>query len=150
MTDPLAPPAARSRLWQQVNEAAAAGLFKLQVCTRCDKVQYPPQEFCSHCLNGELSWQQVNPMGKVLSWTSSRASTNQFFRDKFPLHIGLVKLDCGPVMVTYLAEACRQADSRVQVTGRPDKSGQVVFLAAPPDTEPGAEFSGILMENNDR
>ena len=144
MTDHTIPPSARSHFWQQVNDATAAGLFKLQVCTRCDKVQYPPQEFCSHCLNDELSWQQVSPMGKVLSWTSSQASTNRFFRDKFPLHIGLVKLDCGPVMVTYLAASCRQADSRVRVTGKPDKSSQVVFLAAPPGAEPGAEFSGIL------
>ena len=146
MNDQALPPAARSRLWQQVNEAAAAGLFKLQVCTRCDKVQYPPQEFCSDCLTDILSWEQVSPMGKVLSWTSSRASTNQFFRDKFPLDIGLVKLDCGPVIVAYLAAPCRQTGSRVQVTGKPDKSGQCVFLAAPPDTDPSAKFSELLEE----
>ena len=146
MTGQLMPPAARSRLWQHVNDSAAEGLFRLQVCPRCDKVQYPPQEFCSHCLADELSWEQVSPRGKVLSWTMSRASTNPFFRDKFPLNTGLVKLDCGPVMVAYLAESCLQAGSGVQVTGKPDKSGQVVFLAAPPDTDPATEFSDILME----
>lgn len=146
MSDQSIPPAARSRLWQQVNEAAAAGLFRLQVCTRCDKVQYPPQEFCSLCLADELTWQQVSPMGKVLAWTTSRASTNQFFRDKFPLKIGLVKLDCGPVMVAYLSASCLQTGSRVQVAGKPDMSGQVVFLAAPPDTDPTAEFRNILVE----
>ena len=150
MSDQSRPPAERSRLWQNVNEAAGAGLFKLQVCTRCDKVQYPPQEFCSHCLTGALTWEQVSPLGNVLSWTSARASTNQFFRDKFPLNIGLVKLDCGPVMITYLAASCRQAGSRVQVTGKPDKSGQTVFLAAPPGTDPATEFSDILMKNVDK
>ena len=149
MTGNTMPPAARSRLWQQVNEAAAEGMFRLQVCTRCDKVQYPPQEFCSRCLCDELSWEAVNPMGKVLSWTRSRASTSEFFRDKFPLNIGLVKLDCGPVMVTYLAASCLQTGSRVQVTGKPDKSGQTVFFAAPPGTDPIAEFSDMIMENSE-
>ena len=146
MTGQLMPPAARSRLWQQVNDAAAEDLFRLQVCTRCDKVQYPPQEFCSHCLAEELSWETVSPMGKVLSWTVSRASTNPFFRDKFPLRIGLVKLDCGPVMIAYLAAACMEAGGRVRITGKPDKSGQCVFLAAPPDMDPATEFSDILMQ----
>ena len=146
MTGQLMPPASRSRLWQQVNEATAQGLFRLQVCTRCDKVQYPPQEFCSRCLADELSWEQVSPLGKVLSWTRSRASTSEFFRDKFPLNTGLVKLDCGPVMVAYLAASCLQTGSRVQITGKPDKSGQVVFLAAPLGTDPGAEFNNIIME----
>ena len=149
MTGNTIPPAARSRLWQQVNEAAAEGMFRLQVCTRCDKVQYPPQEFCSRCLCDELSWETVSPMGKVLSWTRSRASTSEFFRDKYPLNIGLVKLDCGPVMVTYLAASCLQTGSRVQVTGKQDKSGQTVFFAAPPGTGPIAEFSGITMENSE-
>ena len=149
MTDQALPPAARSRLWQRVNDSVAEGLFRLQVCNSCGTVQYPPQEFCSHCLAGELSWEQVSPAGKVLSWTVSRASTNPFFRDKFPLNIGLVKLDCGPVMIAYLAASCLQAGSRVQVTGRPDKSGQCVFFAAPPDTDPGAEFNETLMRNVD-
>ena len=146
MTEQLSPPVARSRLWQKVNEAAAEDLFRLQVCTRCDKVQYPPQEFCSRCLADELSWETVSPMGKVLSWTRSRASTSEFFRDKLPLNIGLVKLDCGPVMVTYLAASCLQAGSRVQVTGKQDKSGQAVFFAAPADKDPAAEFNNIVME----
>ena len=149
MTGNPIPPAARSRLWQRVNETAAEGVFRLQVCTRCGKVQYPPQEFCSRCLADELSWQTVSPMGKVLSWTRSRASTSQFFRDKFPLNIGLVRLDCGPVMVTYLAASCLQTGSRVQVTGKQDKSGQTVFFATPPSTGPIDEFSDIIMENSE-
>ncbi len=147
MSDRAGPPAERSRLWQQVNEATAAGSFRLQVCDQCNLVQYPPQEFCSHCLTDVLSWETVSPMGKVLSWTSAWASNNGFFKEKLPLHIGLVKLDCGPVMFAYLTASCLQTGSRVQVTGNPDKSGQSVFLAALPDTNPAAEFSSILTED---
>ena len=85
-------------------------------------------------------------MGEVLSWTTTHASTNQFFKDILPFHVGMIKLDCGPVMVTYLAASCLQTGSRVQVAGKPDKSGQAVFLAAPPDTDLEAEFNDIVME----
>ena len=141
------PPAQRSRLWQQVNKAASAGLFKLQVCASCNQTHYPPQEFCSHCLADTLSWEQVSPLGNVLSWTTAWVSTNMFFKDKLPLHIGLVKLDCGPVMFTYLAASCLHTGSRVRVMGNIDKSGQTIFFAAPPDTVPEAEFNNIQMEN---
>lgn len=148
MTDKLLPPIARSQLWQHVNEASDAGLFRLQVCTGCDKVQYPPQEFCSDCLTDELSWNEVSPMGNVLSWTTSTASTSQFFGDKFPLNIGLVKLDCGPVMIAYLAATCLQTGSRVQVTGKRDKSGQCVFFAAVPGANPVDGFRDIILESD--
>lgn len=141
------PPAARSRLWQQVNKAAAGDSFRLQVCNGCDRVQYPPQEFCNHCLSDDLNWEKVSPLGKVLSWTTTHASTNQFFKGVLPFHVSMIKLDCGPVMIAYLAASCRQSGRRVKVTGAPDKSGQVVFFAAPADLDLTAEFSDILMEN---
>ena len=146
MSAQFLPPVERSGIWQEVNEAAAAGLFKLQVCTGCNKVQYPPQEFCSYCLSDDLAWENVDPLGKVLSWTTMHASTNRFFKGILPVHVGMVKLDCGPVMIAYLAASCRQTGSRVQVTGARDKSGQSVFFAGPPDTDLLKEFNNILME----
>ena len=138
------PPPARSRLWQNINQAAAEGLFKLQVCSACRQVQYPPQEFCSRCYADELNWESVSPDGQVLSWGRLGASNHPFFRDKLPLHTGLVKLDCGPVMLVYLSGSCVQTGTRVWVMGKPDKSGQVVFIAAQPDVDPASEFDAIL------
>ena len=144
MNDQASPPAARSRLWQNVNEAAAEGRFRLQVCAACKHVQYPPQEFCCHCLSDVLSWDDVSPMGKVLSWTTTHASNNRYFKGILPFHVGMIKLDCGPVMVAYLAESCLQSGSRVQVTGATDKSGQTVFFATLPGTDPSGEFKNII------
>ena len=150
MSDQAVPPAERSRLWQQVNEAVVEGSFRLQVCGQCKLVQYPPQEFCSHCLTGVLSLENVSPMGKVLSWTTVHASNNRFFKSILPFHIGVVKLDCGPVLFAHLAAASRRKGSSVRTTGRADKSGQVVFFATPVDTDPAAEFSDILLIKNGR
>ena len=146
MSGQAGPPVARSALWQQVNQAAKEGAFKLQVCSKCDGVQYPPQEFCSYCLADELSWETVSPAGKVLSWTTTHASSNRFFKGILPFHVGMIKLDCGPVLIAYLAAASLHTGSRVRVTGMRDKSGQTVFLAGPPDTDPAAEYSKLLEE----
>ena len=146
MSGQAGPPVARSALWQQVNQAAKEGAFKLQICSKCDGVQYPPQEFCSYCLADELSWETVSPAGKVLSWTTTHASSNRFFKGILPFHVGMIKLDCGPVLIAYLAAASLHTGSRVQVTGVPDKSGQAVFLAGPPGTDPAAEYSKLLEE----
>lgn len=146
MSEHASPPVARSRLWRHINQAAAEGAFRLPVCAACKHVQYPPQEFCSQCLSDDLTWETVSPLGKVLSWNRLQASNHPFFRDRLPLHTGLVKLECGPVMFAYLAAFCLQTGRAVQVTGKPDKSGQTVFLAAPPEMDPANEFSNILME----
>ena len=144
MSKAATPPAQRSRLWQDVNQSAAAGLFRLQVCGTCTRVQYPPQEFCSGCLADNLTWEEVSALGSVLSWTRLRTSNHPYFKDQLPLPAGLVKLDCGPVLVVYLAESCRRTGTRVQVAGKPDKSGQAVFVAAPPGAQTQAGFGGML------
>lgn len=146
MSDKLLPPVKRSHLWQHVNRAADDDVFILQRCDACRKVQYPPQEFCSDCLGDVLTWEQVATTGTVLSWTTSHASTGQFFKDKLPLHVGIIKLDCGPILLVYLSGDALQAGERVQVTNRLDKSGQAVFFATPAGTGSLGEFTAILKE----
>ncbi len=141
-----APPAGCSRLWRHLDQAAQEGVFKLPVCTACGEVQYPPQDFCRHCLGPQVSWKQVSEEGAVLSWTILHASQEPFFKDKLPLNLGLIKLDCGPVLMAYLAAAARAAGSRVRVSGRLDRSGRAVFFAMPPGGDPATEFNALLQE----
>ena len=146
MSDKSRPSVNRSRLWQRVNAAAAEGVFKLQICGACHKVQYPPREFCSGCLSDALTWEPVSAGGAVLSWTRSHSSVSRFFKDKLPLHVGAIKLDCGPVLFAHLSANSLQTGARVQIMGRPDKSGQTVFFARPADTGATDEFSMIMKE----
>lgn len=150
MSAPPAPPAGRaSRLWRRLDQAAREGVFRLPVCPACGQVQYPPQDFCRRCLGAEVSWEQVTELGAVLSWTTLHVSQEPFFKDKLPLHLGLVKLDCGPVLMAYLAAASRAAGARVQLSGRLDRSGRAVFFAMPPGSDPASEFNALLQEEQD-
>ena len=45
------PPWARGRTALGMTAAAAEGRFELQVCKRCQAVQYPPRDACHRCLS---------------------------------------------------------------------------------------------------
>ena len=45
------PPFARGRTALGMTAAAAEGRFELQVCRRCQAVQYPPRDACHRCLS---------------------------------------------------------------------------------------------------
>src|SRR6185503_10219789 len=120
---PTLPPAARSR--------AALGLTELQQCRDCGAVQYPPREACQKCLSILLDWKPQPEGGELLAQTVLHHSNDLFFRERLPWRLGLVRLDCGPIVVAHLHESATQ---RVRVRAALDRAGQAV-IAALPDKE---------------
>lgn len=96
------PPKARSAAASGLTEAAEQGIFKLQVCTTCQTVQYPPRDVCSHCLNDDLPWQEVPNGASVVASSTLHHSNEPYFQEKMPWRIATVKLDCGPVAIAHL------------------------------------------------
>lgn len=125
------PPADRTSLWRGINEGAAARELRLQACAACGTVQYPPREVCRNCLGDTLRWQAVDGGGVVLASTRQYASVEPFFQERLPVHMGSVRLDCGPILICFLDERSLASGSRVQVCPRLDESGQAVMAAAP-------------------
>jgi len=126
-----APPGERTPTWQPMTEAARQGVFKLQICNSCYTVQYPPREVCMQCLGGGLEWQRVDAGGTLIAATTLQASVEPYFQARLPLQIGSVKLDCGPVVIAFIDERCRQTGARVRLANRLDDSGQAVPVAEP-------------------
>ena len=140
-------PVVRSELWRPLTEAAEAGRLVLQVCAQCGHVQYPPREICSACLGSELGWESVSGTGQVLSWTRLHASSEPYFRDGAPWHIGSVQLASGPVLITFLHADCLQQATPVEVLVRTDAAGQAVFVAVPPGVDrAGQSLMSIVRE----
>jgi NAD(P)-dependent dehydrogenase (short-subunit alcohol dehydrogenase family)/uncharacterized OB-fold protein len=128
---PTLPPAARSRAALGLTAAAALGRFELQQCRDCGAVQYPPREACQKCLSILLDWKPQPEGGELLAQTVLHHSNDLFFRERLPWRLGLVKLDCGPIVVAHLHESATQ---RVRVRAALDRAGQAV-IAALPDKE---------------
>ena len=128
---PTLPPAARSRIALGLTAAAALGRFELQQCRDCATVQYPPREACQKCLSVRLEWKAQPEGGELLAHTVLHHSNDLFFRERLPWRLGLVKLDCGPSVVSHLHSETGNAPSRVRIRAMLDRAGQAVIVALP-------------------
>ena len=125
------PPSARSNAALGLTSAAAAGRFELQVCVSCKAVQYPPREACYACLATELQWQIQDGGGELLAVTNIHVSQNAYFKERMPWRMALVRLDCGPTLMSHVHVECPPAPARVRVRAYVDLSGQGVLIAFP-------------------
>ena len=128
---PVLPPSGRSRVALGLTAAACLGRFELQVCRNCGTVQYPPREACHSCLSLQLDWTLQSGEGELISQTTLAHSHDQYFRERLPWRLGMVRLDCGPTVVTHLHGDVALAPARVRVHAHLDRSGQAALIAMP-------------------
>ena len=125
------PPSGRSRVALGLTAAACLGRFELQVCRDCGTVQYPPREACHSCLSLQLDWTLQPGEGELISQTILAHSHDPYFRERLPWRLGMVRLDCGPTVVTHLHGDVALAPARVRVHAHLDRSGQAALIAMP-------------------
>jgi NAD(P)-dependent dehydrogenase (short-subunit alcohol dehydrogenase family)/uncharacterized OB-fold protein len=143
---PNLPPASRSRVALGLTAAAARGRLELQTCRDCGTVQYPPREACRICLSQRLDWKPQTGVGELLSETTLHHSNELFYRERTPWRLGMVRLDCGPVVVAHLHGDCAQAPSRVRVLANIDRAGQAALVAIPENDTPNMSDDRQLRE----
>ncbi|MEO8836587.1 MAG: SDR family NAD(P)-dependent oxidoreductase [Caldimonas sp.] len=127
------PPWARGRTALGMTAAAAEGRFELQVCARCQAVQYPPRDACHVCLSAELVWTPQGGAGELLSETVLHHSNDPFYRERLPWRLGLVRLDAGPTVIVHLHGDVGAAPAKVRVGARLDRAGAAVLIGFPPE-----------------
>ena len=140
------PPGARGRVALSMTAAAAEGRFELQACAECGALQYPPREACHRCLSADLRWREQPGTGELLSVTTLAHSNDNFFRERLPWRLGLVKLDAGPTLVTHVHGEVAGAGARVVVGARVDRAGQAVLIAFPPQGSEHMADDKVLRE----
>jgi NAD(P)-dependent dehydrogenase (short-subunit alcohol dehydrogenase family)/uncharacterized OB-fold protein len=143
---PTLPPSVRSRVALGLTAAAARSRFELQVCRECGTVQYPPREACYACLSHRLDWREQSGAGDLVSETVLRHSLELFFRERMPWRLGMIKLDCGPVVIAHLHGDCPPAPTRVRVRASLDRAGQAALIAIPEKDTPNMSDDRQLRE----
>ena len=99
-------------------EHCSNGEFRLQKCTRCGEVQFPPASMCPECLSEDLAWTQMKGTGTILSHCTFH---RQYYPEcPVPWHALLIQLDEGPAMVgcprdQTISEEDMRAGTRVRV-----------------------------------
>jgi NAD(P)-dependent dehydrogenase (short-subunit alcohol dehydrogenase family)/uncharacterized OB-fold protein len=161
------PPFARGRTALGMTAAAAEGRFELQVCQRCQAVQYPPRDACHRCLSAQLKWTPQGGAGELLSETVLHHSNDPFYRERLPWRLGLVRLDAGPTVIVHLhgdvpsplpveARGPLRAERpdggsattpvRVHVGARLDRAGAAVLIGFPPEESEHMSDDAMLRE----
>ena len=143
---PTLPPGLRSRVALGLTAAAARGRLELQVCRDCGTVQYPPREACRVCLSQRLDWRAQDGVGELVSETTLHHSNELFYRERMPWRLGMIKLDCGPVVVAHLHGDCAPAPSRVRLRANIDRAGQAALVAIPEKDTPNMADDRQLRE----
>ena len=106
------------RFW----EALADGRVLLHRCERagCGRAFFPPGPVCPHCGGRDVVWTEVDPDGRLYSFTRQHVTPPGF---DAPLVVGLTELAAGPRLLTPIA-----ADYGALAVGTPVE----VVPAAPP------------------
>ncbi len=72
--------------------------FRLQQCSECQKLRWPPLACCDRCLSEQYEWGPVSGRGTLLSWVVFH---RPYFPEYPPPHIAIsVELDEGPLFVS--------------------------------------------------
>lgn len=67
-------------------------------CNKCGEVMLPPRPVCSKCFGKDMSWIEVKPEGKLLTYTVIHVAPKQF-EAQVPYAVGIVKLEDGPQLL---------------------------------------------------
>lgn len=71
--------------------------FRLQRCSECGAVRWPPAAICDRCLSEQYTWEPASGEAKVISWVTYH---RQYFPEYPPPHqVVVVELAEGPIFV---------------------------------------------------
>ena len=51
-------------------EELKMGNFVTSECNHCDKIVWPPSDYCDSCF-GDVNWRKVLPDGKIIEWSKT-------------------------------------------------------------------------------
>ena len=83
-------------------EAAKRHELRMQRCSSCGYVRFPPAQHCPECLDENHEWVQLSGRGTVWSFGVYHHLFNRNFADDIPYNVALVELEEGPRLVTNI------------------------------------------------
>ena len=93
-------------------EGCRLGELRLQRCTGCSRIQFPPRRFCSGCLSAGLEWFRASGRGTVWSHSVVRYPISPAFSAEVPYVVALIRLEEGPSMMAGVRE-CSLEEVRI-------------------------------------
>ena len=106
------------------------GRLMYQHCAKCGNNWLPPRAACPECLAPSPEWQHSVGEAEVVSWVTYHKAYIDYFKDKVPYDVTIVRLAEGPQLLTNVVNS--QAGKLLQ-------TGQRVVLTI--ETEDGTALA---------
>ncbi len=86
---PLAPRESSftSEFWSRL----AVGEFASTKCTRCERLMFPPRQYCPVCWSKDMQWTNLSGLGKLYARTTIHAAPDMF-QKQVPYSVGIIDL----------------------------------------------------------
>ena len=79
--------------WDACNEQRLI----IQTCTKCERMQYPPETACMACGSSrDLSWREVSGRGRVHGYCVMYDSRVRLLQERQPFNIAVIELEENP------------------------------------------------------
>ncbi len=90
------------------------GELRLQRCSYCRHIPWPPVQACESCGRSGLTWERLSGRGKVISWCTFE---HRYYKEvPIPWEVILVELEEGPLFVSNpKGFACRDITPNMPV-----------------------------------
>ena len=73
-------------------EATAHGVLTVQRCTHCGTWLWGPEWICHHCLAFDPGWTEIEPHGRIYSWSRAWHPVHPALKDHGPYLFVLVEI----------------------------------------------------------
>ena len=90
-------------------QGAKAREVRVQKCSDCARLRYPPARHCAACLSEASAWVALSGKGEVWSHCTFHRAYFKGFEPELPYTVVLVKLDEGPLLYSNLLGVPREA-----------------------------------------
>lgn len=85
-------------------EAARRHELRLQRCSACGRIWWPPGPMCPDCLSERFEWAPVSGRGTVSSFVAFHKAYFPAFEDSIPYAVVQVELEEGPRLMANLVD----------------------------------------------
>ena len=102
-------------------------VLRIQKCRCCHTWQWGPEFICHRCHSFDVEWREVQPRGRIYSWTRVWQAAQPTLKDAIPYIVVLVELDVAShvrLIGNLLGEPNQIVEIGAQVVGVYERSGQ--------------------------
>jgi uncharacterized OB-fold protein len=93
-------------------EGCRKGELRVQRCSACAHLRWPPSVLCPRCLAEGGDWVALSGRGTIYSWIVVHRPQHPAFFGDVPYNVAIVELEEGPRLHTNVVE-CADEDLRV-------------------------------------